>query len=113
MDWIFRHANEALARLESLWSNSSTAPSAKILYDQGQVARLRALAPLGETLEIIDHSPEIDTDLKIICFPAPSRDIAAASFAAENSNDRVERCGRQERNGMLNGRGGAYRQYPI
>ena len=23
----------------------------------------------GETLEIIDHSQEIDTDLKIICFP--------------------------------------------
>ena len=23
----------------------------------------------GETLELIDHSPEIDTYLKIICFP--------------------------------------------
>lgn len=23
----------------------------------------------GETLEIADHSPEIDTDLRIICFP--------------------------------------------
>ena len=26
-------------------------------------------ALFGETLEIVDHSPEIDTDLKIICFP--------------------------------------------
>ena len=23
----------------------------------------------GQTLEIVDHSPEIDTDLDIICFP--------------------------------------------
>ena len=47
----------------------------------------------GETLELIDHSPEIDTYLKIICFPTqPGHcgcllfDIAEMQFA-EDSGD--------------------------
>ena len=50
-------------------------------------------ALFGETLEIIDHSPEIDTYLKIICFPAqPGHcgcllfDIAEMKFAEDNGD---------------------------
>ena len=44
VDWIFRYGNEALH-----------------VYERATL--------YGETLEIMDYSPEIDTNLKIICFP--------------------------------------------
>ena len=72
VDWIFRYANEALARLEKKpleqlidRAFGSSFPN----MDDKWLRVYERTALFGETLEIIDHSPEIDTDLKIICFP--------------------------------------------
>ena len=55
VDWIFRYANPALARLEKV-------PLHELLGRS-----FRSVFP--NMLELIDHIPEIDTYLKIICFP--------------------------------------------
>lgn len=72
VDWIFRYGNDALAKLEkipldrligssfgSLFSNMD--PKWLCIYERATL--------YGETLEIMDFSPEIDTYLKIVCFP--------------------------------------------
>ena len=73
VDWIFRYGNEALAvpgkaalrqdRSESSFSSLFTNMDAKWLHVYERATLY------GETLEIMDYSPEIDTNLKIICFP--------------------------------------------
>ena len=72
VDWIFRYGNEALATLEKLpldkmignsFSSLFSNMDAKWLHDYERATLY------GETLEIMDYSPEIDTNLKIICFP--------------------------------------------
>ena len=51
-------------------------------------------ALFGETLEIIDHSPEIDTDLKIIRFPTFKGHCGCILFKqAEIQTMRVEKPG--------------------
>lgn len=72
VDWIFRYGNEALARLEKTPLEhllgkpfSSVFPN----MDDKWLKSYERAALFGQTLEIIDHSPEIDTDLDIICFP--------------------------------------------
>ena len=72
VDWIFRYANEALARLEKKPLEQLIDRSFSSIFPNMDDKWLRVYertALFGETLEIIDHSPEIDTDLKIICFP--------------------------------------------
>ena len=61
VDWIFRYGNEAMigSSFSSLFSNMD----AKWLHVYERATLY------GETLEIMDYSPEIDTNLKIICFP--------------------------------------------
>lgn len=72
VDWIFRYGNPALAKLEkiplehligcsfgSLFSNMDS--KWLLIYERATL--------YGEILEIIDYSPEIDTYLKVICFP--------------------------------------------
>ena len=59
VDWIFRYGNEALATLEKLPLDKMIGNSFSSLFS----------TLYGETLEIMDYSPEIDTNLKIICFP--------------------------------------------
>lgn len=72
VDWIFRYGNQALARLEKvpleqLIGNTfgSIFPNMDArwlkLYERATLYR--------EILESIDYSPEIDTYLKVICFP--------------------------------------------
>lgn len=72
IDWIFRYGNEALARLEKVSLDKLIGHSFGSVFPNMDSKWLRAYerATLyGEMLEIIDYSPEIDTNLKVICFP--------------------------------------------
>lgn len=72
LDWIFRYGNEALAKLEKVSLDMLIGHSFKSVFPNMDSKWLRAYerATLyGEMLEIIDYSPEIDTYLKVICFP--------------------------------------------
>ena len=72
VDWIFRYGNEALATLEKKPLEQLIDHSFGSIFPNMDAKWLRVYertALFGETLEIADHSPEIDTDLKIICFP--------------------------------------------
>ena len=72
VDWIFRYGNDALAKLEKLPLEQLIGSSFGSLFANMDSKWLRSYeraALYGETLEIIDYSPEIDTDLKVICFP--------------------------------------------
>ena len=72
VDWIFRYGNSALAKLEKLPLEKLIGKSFGSLFANMDSKWLRSYerATLyGETLEIIDYSPEIDTYLKVICFP--------------------------------------------
>lgn len=72
IDWIFRYGNKALAELEKLPLEKMIGQSFGTLFSNMDSKWLRSYerATLyGEKLEIIDYSPEIDTYLKVICFP--------------------------------------------
>ena len=72
VDWIFRYGNPALSKLEKLPLERLIGSSFASLFSNMDSKWLRSYerATLyGETLEIIDYSPEIDTYLKVICFP--------------------------------------------
>lgn len=72
VDWIFRYGNPALAVLEKLPLEHIVGKSFKRIFSNMDSKWLRCYERAtiyGETLEIIDYSPEIDKYLKIICFP--------------------------------------------
>ena len=72
VDWIFKYGNSALAELEKLPLERLIGNSFGTLFSNMDSKWLRSYerATLyGEKLEIIDYSPEIDTYLKVICFP--------------------------------------------
>ncbi|MGN0501595.1 MAG: LytTR family transcriptional regulator, partial [Ruminococcus sp.] len=72
VDWIFRYGNPALSELEKLPLERLIGSSFGSLFSNMDSKWLRSYerATLyGEMLEIIDYSPEIDTYLKVICFP--------------------------------------------
>ena len=72
VDWIFRYGNPALAKLEKLPLEQLIGSSFGSLFSNMDSKWLRSYERatlFGETLELIDYSPEIDTYLKVICFP--------------------------------------------
>ena len=72
IDWIFRYGNQELAKLEKQPLEKLIGNSFGTLFSNMDSKWLRSYerATLyGEKLEIIDYSPEIDTYLKVICFP--------------------------------------------
>ena len=72
VDWIFRYGNVALAALEKLPLEQLIDHSFGSIFPNMDAKWLRVYertALYGETLEITDYSPEIDTELKIVCFP--------------------------------------------
>ena len=72
VDWIFRYGNPALAKLEKIPLERLIGSSFSSLFSNMDAKWLRSYeraALYGETLEIIDYSPEIDTYLRVICFP--------------------------------------------
>lgn len=96
VDWIFRYGNPALAKLEKTPLEQLIGSSFGSLFSNMDSKWLRSYerATLyGEMLEIIDYSPEIDTYLKVICFPTFKGhcgcilfDISQIKFT-KNSND--------------------------
>lgn len=72
MDWIFRYGNPALAKIEKLPLEQLVGSSFRSLFSNMDSKWLRCYeraALYGEVLEMMDYSPEIDTYLKVICFP--------------------------------------------
>lgn len=72
VDWIFRYGNDALAKLEKTPLDRLIGSSFRSLFSNMDPKWLRSYeraALYGETLELMDFSPEIDTYLKVICFP--------------------------------------------
>ena len=72
VDWIFRYGNLALAKLEKIPLERLIGSSFSSLFsnmDSKWLWSYERAALYGETLEIIDYSPEIDTYLEVICFP--------------------------------------------
>ena len=72
VDWIFRYGNPALARLERIPLKTLIGSSFGSLFANMDPKWLRSYeqaALYGKTLEIVSYSPEIDTNLKIICYP--------------------------------------------
>ena len=72
VDWIFRYANSALAKLEKQPLEQLVGSSFGSLFSNMDSKWLHAYeraALYREVLEVIDYSPEIDAYLKIICFP--------------------------------------------
>ena len=72
VDWIFRYGNRALAELEKLPLEQLIDHSFGSIFPNMDAKWLRVYertALVGDMMEILDQSPEIDTDLKIICFP--------------------------------------------
>lgn len=72
IDWVFRYGNPALAQLEKLPLDKLIGNSFGSLFPNMDAKWLRSYERatlFGETLRIIDYSPEIDTYLEVICFP--------------------------------------------
>jgi len=72
VDWIFRYANQELARLEKLPLDQLLGKSFGSLFANMDSKWLRSYersALYGEVLELMDYSPEVDRTLKVICFP--------------------------------------------
>lgn len=72
IDWIFRYGNPALAKLEKLPLERLINSSFSSLFsnmDSKWLQSYERATLYGEILEIIDYSPEINTYLKVICFP--------------------------------------------
>ncbi|MGN1306407.1 MAG: LytTR family DNA-binding domain-containing protein [Faecousia sp.] len=72
IDWVFRYGNPALAQLEKLPLEKLIGNSFGSLFPNMDAKWLRSYERatlFGETLQIIDYSPEIDTYLEVICFP--------------------------------------------
>lgn len=71
-DWIFRYGNPALATLEKVPLEQLIGHSFGSVFPNMDSKWLRSYERATlyrETMEIIDYSPEIDTYLKVICFP--------------------------------------------
>ncbi len=72
MDWIFRYGNEALAKIEEVPLEVMIGGTFRSIFPNMDKKWLRSYERTviyGETLELIDYSPEIDKYLRIICFP--------------------------------------------
>lgn len=71
-DWIFRYGNEALAQVENCPLELMIGNTFSSIFPNMDSKWLRSYEHAvlyGETLEVIDYSPEIDKFLRIICFP--------------------------------------------
>lgn len=72
VDWVFRYANQTLAELEKIPLQTLVGSRFGKLFpnmDSRWLKTYEWATLFGEVLQIIDYSPEIDANLKIICFP--------------------------------------------
>ena len=96
LDWIFRYGNEALAEIENCPLEKLIGRTFSSIFknmDSKWLKSYERAVLYGETLEIIDYSPEIDTYLDVICFPTFKGhcgcllfDISEVKFAHESSD---------------------------
>lgn len=99
VDWIFRYGNLALAKLEKIPLERLIGSSFGSLFanmDSKWLQSYERATLYGEVLEMIDYSPEIDTSLKVICFPTFKGHCGCILFNTSeikftrNSNDAEE-----------------------
>ena len=72
IDWIFCYGNPALAELEKIPLEKLIGSRFGSLFPNMDAKWLRnyeRATLYGETLKIIDYSPEIDAYLEVVCFP--------------------------------------------
>ncbi len=72
VDWIFRYGNSALAELECVSLDKLIGNTFGSIFhntDGKWIRSYERAALFGETIKIVDYSPEIDKYLDIICFP--------------------------------------------
>lgn len=72
VDWVFRYGNPALAKLERHSLEDLIGSSFGSLFANMDAKWLRfyeQAALFDKTLEVIEYSPEIDANLKVLCFP--------------------------------------------
>lgn len=72
IDWIFRYGNEKLAEIEKVPLERMIGNTFGNVFenmDPKWLSSYERSAFLGETLQVVDYSPEIDTVLSITCFP--------------------------------------------
>lgn len=72
LDWVFRYGNHALEVLEKIPLEDMIGNSFGTLFPNMDAKWLRTYERatlFEEMLNMVDYSPEIDTNLEIICFP--------------------------------------------
>ena len=72
VDWVFRYGNEALASIEGVPLEKMIGNTFRSIFpnmDSKWLLSYEQTVLYGDTLELIDYSPEIDKYLRIICFP--------------------------------------------
>lgn len=95
VDWIFRYGNFALARLEKVNLEQLIGSSFGSLFSNMDSKWLRyyeRATLYGDTLEIVDYSPEINTYLKIICFPTFPGHCGCILFDINQINFAINLC---------------------
>lgn len=71
-DWVFRYANDALGEIEQIPKEELIGKRFGEVFpnmDDRWLKTYEWATLFEEVLQIVDYSPEIDTNLKIICFP--------------------------------------------
>lgn len=72
VDWVFRYGNEALAKLEGVALPNLIGKRFSSVFpnmDEKWLRTYERSVLFEQMLNIVDYSPEIDTNLEIICFP--------------------------------------------
>ncbi|MGN0153265.1 MAG: LytTR family transcriptional regulator DNA-binding domain-containing protein [Lachnospiraceae bacterium] len=86
-DWIFRYGNSALAELEKVPLDKLIGNTFGTIFhnmDSKWLQCYERASLFRETLELTDYSPEIDTYLKVICFPTFEGHCGCILFNIEN-----------------------------
>lgn len=94
VDWIFRYGNEAFARLEGFPLDALIGKSFGSIYSNMDSKWLRSYEHsvlYGETLEIVDYSPEVDKYLRIVCFSTFKGHCGCLMFDISETNFSVEK----------------------
>lgn len=98
VDWIFRYGNEALAKLEMLPLERLIGSTFGSLFENMDSKWLRnyeRAVLYGEVMEINDYSPEIDTELKVICFPTFKGHCGCILFNIDDIKMRGNGCDKE------------------
>lgn len=90
VDWIFRYGNQWLSAIEKLPLENLIGNSFRSLFPNMDAKWLRSYEQAvlyGKTLQIEEFSPEINTNLRIICFPTFKGHCGCILFNADQPED--------------------------